>query len=68
MTDYQRWMKDVTKLLEKEGWDVHLNGHYKLKSPKGPLVIASYSPSCSMAYRSVARDLKRAGVVIDFKP
>jgi hypothetical protein len=68
MTDYQRWMKEVSKILVQEGWAVHLNGHYKLKSPKGPLVIASYSPSCSRAYKNVARDLKRAGVTINFKP
>jgi hypothetical protein len=68
MTDYQRWMKEVSKILLQEGWAIQVNGHYKLKSPRGPMVIASASPSCPRAYRNVARDLKRAGVSIDFKP
>jgi hypothetical protein len=68
MTDYQRWMKEVSKILLQEGWAIQVNGHYKLKSPRGPMVIASASPSSPHAYRHVARDLKRAGVSIDFKP
>ena len=68
MTSYQRWMRDVTRLLERAGWQVTVNGHYKLKSPTGMVITCSSSPRTPMTFRNVARDLKRAGITVDFKP
>jgi len=68
MTNYQRWLRDVSRLLERAGWEVTINGHHKFKSPSGQVVTCSSSPKTEGTFRNVSRDLKRAGVLVDFKP
>ena len=68
MSSYQRWLKDVSKQLERDGWAVTVNGHWKFRSPTGQVVCCSASPKNPLAFRNVTRDLKRVGVTVDFKP
>ncbi len=64
--DFRRFMKDVVKQVEKAGWTVTVNGHYKFKGPNGEVVCCSFSPKngSQVAY-SIRRDFKKVGVELE---
>jgi len=58
--------KDIVKLLDEaraQGFSVERcgSGHWKIRSPRGAVVIAAFSPSSGYALQRIRRDLKRAG-------
>jgi len=63
MDDYRRFMKAVVKQVEKLGWTVTINGHYKFRGPNGETVCCSFSPKNSFQVaHSIRRDFRRNGV------
>lgn len=69
MSTYKRWLKSLMKVAAKLGWLVLLNGHVKLKSPEGPVVCCSSSPTNpDETIWLVKRDLKRAGFPVGLIP
>lgn len=58
---------DMMKLVKKarsKGCDVERsgNGHWRITTPSGVTVYASFSPTSPGAYRDTIRDLRKAGV------
>lgn len=58
---------DMMKLIKKaksQGCSVERsgNGHWRITTPKGGIVMASFSPRTPGAYRDTIRDLRKAGV------
>ena len=57
-------MMKLVKKARKKGCDVERtgSGHWRITTPDGAVVTASFSPSCPGAYRDTIRDLRKAGV------
>lgn len=57
----QKDIKKLIKRLESEGWRIEVGGstHYKMKHPRGGMVIAAMSPSCCHAYKNICADVRR---------
>jgi hypothetical protein len=54
--------RELRKLGEQYGYDVvrTSGGHYRLRSPAGPVVIAAFSPRSGRSLKMVEADLRRA--------
>ncbi len=64
MSDYR--IKDVVKQVEKAGWTVSVNGHYKFKGPQGEVICCSFSPrNGRQVQHSARRDFKKVGVELE---
>ena len=56
-TDIKKYFKE----LSSSGWQiVKSKKSYKLRSPKGILVVCSLTPSCPFALKHIKGDVKRA--------
>jgi predicted RNA binding protein YcfA (HicA-like mRNA interferase family) len=53
-------LKKFFKELQREGWSIERNRHYKLRSPDGHLISTSCTPKDEHnAVREIKRDIKR---------
>jgi len=62
---YQKELKNIFKILFRNGWSIVRNRHYKCTSPEGKVVIISSSASDNSFIYWVKRDLKKFGVLIE---
>jgi hypothetical protein len=64
MSGHRSDMMKLVKKASSKGCTVERagNGHWKITTPNGTVVTASFSPKYGGAYRDTIRDLRRAGV------
>jgi hypothetical protein len=64
MAGHRADMMKLVKKAKSKGCDVVRagNGHWKITTPNGTVLTASFSPTSPGAYRDTIRDLRKAGV------
>ena len=57
-------MMKLMKLAKKAGCSIERtgSGHWKITTPSGAVLIASFSPSSPLPYRDTVKHLLKAGV------
>ena len=64
MAGHRSDMMKLVKRAKSKGCTVERtgSGHWRITTPEGVKILASFSPSTPGAYRDTIRDLRRAGV------
>lgn len=60
---------ELVRLAERQGWTVEYTGggHWRFKSPNGPVVFTPSTPGGSRSWQNSIAKLRRAGLAVPKK-